>query len=47
MFALFMFGRALETYWGARRFVFFYLVCVLTAALTQLAVECPAARRRR
>jgi membrane associated rhomboid family serine protease len=39
MFALFMFGRSLEAYWGARRFVVFYLVCVLTAALTQLAVQ--------
>ena len=39
MFALYMFGRALEAYWGARRFVIFYLVCVLAAALTQLAVE--------
>jgi membrane associated rhomboid family serine protease len=39
MFALFMFGRALETYWGGRRLVIFYLVCVLAAALTQLAVQ--------
>jgi membrane associated rhomboid family serine protease len=39
MFALFMFGRALELYWGARRFVGFYLVCVLTAALTQLLAQ--------
>lgn len=39
MFALWMFGRALEAYWGARRFVLFYLVCVVTAALTQLAVQ--------
>ncbi|HLQ08841.1 MAG TPA: rhomboid family intramembrane serine protease [Steroidobacteraceae bacterium] len=39
MFALFMFGRALETYWGGRRLVMFYLVCVLTAALTQLLVQ--------
>jgi membrane associated rhomboid family serine protease len=39
MFALFMFGRSLELYWGARRFVIYYLVCVLTAALTQLAVQ--------
>jgi len=38
MFALFMFGRSLERYWGARRFVIFYLVCILTAGLTQLAV---------
>ncbi|HXW73199.1 MAG TPA: rhomboid family intramembrane serine protease [Steroidobacteraceae bacterium] len=39
MFALFMFGRALESYWGARRFVLYYLICVLSAALTQLAVQ--------
>jgi membrane associated rhomboid family serine protease len=39
MFALWMFGRALEQYWGARRFVIYYLVCVLTAALTQLVVQ--------
>ena len=39
MFALFMFGRTLEEYLGGRRFAGFYLVCVLTAALTQLAVQ--------
>ena len=39
MFALYMFGRALEQYWGGRRFVLFYLVCVLSAAVTQLLVE--------
>src|SRR5262249_42149024 len=39
MFALFMFGRALEDYWGPRRMLLFYLVCVLTAGLTQLAVQ--------
>jgi membrane associated rhomboid family serine protease len=39
MFALFMFGRALEQYWGARRFVIYYLVCVVAAGLTQLAVQ--------
>ena len=39
MFALFMFGRALELYWGARRLVMFYMVCVLTAALTQLLAQ--------
>ncbi len=39
MFALFMFGRGLELYWGARRFVIYYFVCVLAAALTQLVVE--------
>jgi rhomboid family protein len=39
MFALFMFGRSLEQYWGPRRFVIYYLVCVLSAAITQLAVQ--------
>ena len=41
MFALYMFGGALERYWGGRRLLEFYLVCVLTAALTQLAVQYP------
>ena len=39
MFALFMFGRALELYWGGWRLVIFYLVCVVSAALTQLAAQ--------
>jgi membrane associated rhomboid family serine protease len=39
MFALWMFGRTLEQYWGSRRFVIYYLICVLAAAVTQLAVE--------
>ena len=39
MFALYMFGRTLESYWGGRRFAFFYLICVLAAGLTQLAVQ--------
>ena len=39
MFALFMFGSTLEQLWGGRRFVIFFLVCVLTAGLTQLAVQ--------
>jgi membrane associated rhomboid family serine protease len=38
MFALYMFGRELELTWGARRFAYFYLVCVLAAAATQLVV---------
>jgi membrane associated rhomboid family serine protease len=41
MFALFMFGGALERYWGGRRLVLYYLVCVLAAALTQLIVQGP------
>jgi rhomboid family protein len=39
MFALYMFGGSLERYWGGRRLVIFYLVCVLTAAITQLLVQ--------
>lgn len=39
MFALYIFGTALESYWGARRFVGYYLVCIVAAACTQLAVE--------
>lgn len=32
MFALVMFGSALEQLWGAQRFLFFYLFCALGAA---------------
>ncbi|MGH8138110.1 MAG: rhomboid family intramembrane serine protease [Steroidobacteraceae bacterium] len=39
MFALFMFGGALERFWGSRRFVTFYLASVLAAAGTQLAMQ--------
>lgn len=35
MFALFMFGTTIERTWGARRFLLFYMVCGLTAALSQ------------
>lgn len=35
MFALYMFGRILEATWGTRRFLIFYLVCGLGAALVQ------------
>ncbi len=38
MFALFMFGTPLERYWGSRRFIVFYLVCVLAAGLTQQTI---------
>jgi membrane associated rhomboid family serine protease len=38
MFALFMFGTPLERYWGSGRFLAFYFVCVLAAALTQQTV---------
>jgi len=36
MFALFMFGRALETQWGARNYLIYYFASVLAAAGTQL-----------
>ena len=39
MFALYMFGPALEQYWGGRRFLGYYFVCVIAAGATQLAVE--------
>src|SRR5438874_5691140 len=39
MFAQFMFGHALDPYWGGRRVVIVCLVCVLPAALTQLLVQ--------
>lgn len=39
MFGLFVFAPALEQYWGKRRFLFYYFVCVIAAALTQIAVQ--------
>ncbi|MDQ6618176.1 MAG: rhomboid family intramembrane serine protease [Pseudomonadota bacterium] len=36
MFALYMFGGAIEQVFGARRFLVYYVVCVVSAALTQL-----------
>jgi membrane associated rhomboid family serine protease len=39
MFALFMFGGALESFWGTRRFVVFYFASVLAAAVVQLITE--------
>lgn len=38
MFALWMFGRELENSWGPKRFLIFYLVCGLGAALLHLGV---------
>jgi membrane associated rhomboid family serine protease len=38
MFALFMFGRALEYFWGSRRFIVFYFACVISAGATQLVM---------
>ena len=38
MFALYMFGRILEATWGSRRFLLFYFVCGVGAALLQETV---------
>jgi membrane associated rhomboid family serine protease len=38
MFALWMFGSILENVWGAKRFIIFYLICGLGAALLHLGV---------
>lgn len=38
MFALWMFGRILENVWGPQRFILFYLVCGVGAALCHLGV---------
>ena len=44
MFALWMFGIALEATWGSRRFLTYYLVCVIGAGLVQLVVATLAVR---
>ena len=36
MYALWLFGTRLESLWGGRRFIVYYLICVLGAALTQI-----------
>ncbi len=38
MFAVFMFGSTIERYFGARRYLLYYLICAVSAGLTQLAV---------
>jgi membrane associated rhomboid family serine protease len=38
MFALYMFGRVLENVWGSKRFLTFYIICGLGAALMHMAV---------
>lgn len=35
MFSLYMFGRLLEMVWGAQRFIIYYLVCGVGAAIVQ------------
>jgi membrane associated rhomboid family serine protease len=38
MYALFIFGQVLESVWGPKRFLFYYLVCGLGAALVHESV---------
>lgn len=38
MFALMMFGAAVEAVWGPRRYTLYYFVCLLGAGLVQLVV---------
>ncbi len=38
MFALYMFGLPIERLWGAKRFLIYYFVCLIGAALIQLGV---------
>jgi membrane associated rhomboid family serine protease len=38
MFALYMFGLPIERAWGTRRFLVYYLVCLIGAGLVQLGV---------
>lgn len=39
MFALYMFGSSVEDLMGGRRFLIYYIVCVITAAIAQLIVQ--------
>ncbi len=39
MFALVMFGSVLESLWGAKRFLFFYIFCALGAAALHVMVN--------
>jgi len=39
MFALWMFGYLLENIWGPKKFMIYYMVCGIGAALVQLAIN--------
>jgi|SRR5579871_2868653 len=39
MYALWMFGSILENFWGSKRFLIFYTVCGIGAAVAQLAIQ--------
>ena len=38
MFALWMFGNVLENYWGAKRFLTYYIICGIGAAITHYVI---------
>lgn len=38
MFGLWMFGNSLENYWGGKRFLIFYVVCGIGAAITHYTI---------
>ena len=38
MFALYMFGSDLESVWGQKRYLIYYLTCIISAAIAQLIV---------
>jgi membrane associated rhomboid family serine protease len=39
MFTLWMFGRILESFWGGKRFLLFYLICGVGAAACHLIIQ--------
>lgn len=45
MFAVFMFGSDLERVWGGKRYLLFYIVCALSAALMQQIVTMSSAEQ--
>lgn len=45
LYALWMFGARLEGAWGSRVFAFYYLTCVIGAALVQLVIAGLAAKQ--
>jgi len=38
MLGLYMFGSDIESVWGQRRFIVYYMTCIVTAAIAQLTV---------
>lgn len=44
MFTLWMFGRMLETVWGSKKFLTFYLICGVVASIVHIIVQYIATR---